>query len=152
MNYVGLCSPRCPLQSNRDAVLWEQPQTVHQCSYLCSNKILFTKMSIGISLPTSSLPLFPGFPLDCLRIQKPSFLFPVPSLLLALYLKTPPTPGALGYVIGARHSCWCRGWKHQWTQYSKQHSREVRPTLPNWFLLTFIVLMVGLSLPGNRVP
>ena len=32
-------------------------------------------MSIGISLPTSSLPLFPGFPLDCLRIQKPSFLF-----------------------------------------------------------------------------
>lgn len=48
---------------------------LNKWAQLCVNKTLFIKIGIGNSLPVPTLihPIFPDVPLDCARIQKPSF-------------------------------------------------------------------------------
>lgn len=72
---------------------------VNKWAQLCVNKTLFIKIGIGNSLPVPTL-FFPDVPLDCARIQKPSFPH---STLPALTWKCHRPFPFLVYLIWARY-------------------------------------------------
>lgn len=131
---LGLTST-CLLQTSQLCCCSAKTAMVNKWAQLCVNKTLFIKIGIGNSLPVPTLihPIFPDVPLNCARIQKPSFPHSTlpsttPENTIGLFpLSWVPNMGQILLALG-----WCI-------------SKQSTPSLFSWNLRSVVTFVEYLS-------